>query len=81
MKAYWGNGSIAPHILDLSVDGGEWSASCPDRFIPRKRAHDTHWIGDWVFQIIYSVILQCKGNVALVRVHCGACDKGISALR
>jgi hypothetical protein len=31
-----------------ALDGGEWSASRHDRFTPRKRAPDTHWIGDWV---------------------------------
>jgi len=27
MKAYWGNGGIAPRILDLATRWGEWSAS------------------------------------------------------
>jgi hypothetical protein len=39
MKAYWGNGGIAPRILTSVLDGGEWSASRPER------APGTHWIG------------------------------------
>jgi hypothetical protein len=44
MKAYWGSEYIAPLILD----GGEWSASHPGRFILKERAPGTHWIGGWV---------------------------------
>jgi hypothetical protein len=29
----------------LALDGGEWSASRPDRFTPRERDPGTHWIG------------------------------------
>jgi hypothetical protein len=47
MKEYWGSGGIAPRISDVGLDGGEWSASRPDRFIPRERAPGTHWIGGW----------------------------------
>jgi hypothetical protein len=36
------------HSLTSALDGGEWSASCPGHFTPRKRAHGTHWIGGWV---------------------------------
>jgi hypothetical protein len=36
------------HSLTSALDGGEWSASCPVRFIPRERATGTHWIGGWV---------------------------------
>jgi hypothetical protein len=48
MKVYWGSGCIAPCILDLGTNGGEWSASRPGRFTPRERAFGTHWIGGWV---------------------------------
>jgi hypothetical protein len=48
MKAYWGSGSIAPHILTTALDGGEWSASRPGRFTPREEDPVTHWIGGWV---------------------------------
>jgi len=34
--------------LTSVLDGGEWSASRPGHFIPRKRARGTHWIGVWV---------------------------------
>jgi hypothetical protein len=36
------------HSLTSALDGGEWSASRPGRFIPRERAPFTHWIGGWV---------------------------------
>jgi hypothetical protein len=48
MKAYGGSEGIAPCILNLGTDGGEWSASRPGRFTPRERDPGTHWIGDWV---------------------------------
>jgi hypothetical protein len=38
-----GVGGIAPPFFTLTLDRGEWSASCPGRFIP-----STHWIGGWV---------------------------------
>jgi hypothetical protein len=31
------SGSIAPRILDVGTDGGEWSASRPGPFTPRER--------------------------------------------
>jgi hypothetical protein len=34
--------------LTSVLDGGEWSASRPGRFIPRERTPGTHWIGSWV---------------------------------
>jgi hypothetical protein len=36
------------HSLTSALDGGEWLASRPGRFIPRERAPDTHWIEGWV---------------------------------
>jgi hypothetical protein len=48
MKTYRGSGGIAPYILDLVLDGGEWSASRPGRFTPRERSPSTHWIGGWM---------------------------------
>jgi hypothetical protein len=35
------------HSLTSALDGSEWSASRPGRFIPRERAPGTHWIGGW----------------------------------
>jgi hypothetical protein len=32
---------IPPHILELGLDGSEWSASRPDRFTLRERAYCT----------------------------------------
>jgi hypothetical protein len=43
MKTHRGSGCIDPHILDLVLDGGEWSASRPGHSTP-----DTHWIERWV---------------------------------
>jgi hypothetical protein len=48
MKASWESGGIAPRIVTSALDGGEWSASRPGRFTPRKRAPGIHWIGGWV---------------------------------
>jgi hypothetical protein len=48
MKAYWGSECIALRILDLALDGDEWSASRSYHFIPRERAPGTHWIGGWL---------------------------------
>jgi hypothetical protein len=42
----WGYSST--HTLPSALDGGEWSASHPDRFTPRERAPGTHWLGGWV---------------------------------
>jgi hypothetical protein len=44
-KTYWGSGGIVPHILDFTLDGGEWSASWPSHFTPRETAPGIHWIG------------------------------------
>jgi hypothetical protein len=40
-----GSGGIAPLFLTLALDGGEWSASRPDRFTPGERALGIYWIG------------------------------------
>jgi hypothetical protein len=36
------------HSLTSALDGGEWSASRPGRFITKERAPGSHWIGGWV---------------------------------
>jgi hypothetical protein len=33
----WGSGGIAPPFLTTALDGNEWLASCPGRFIPGQR--------------------------------------------
>jgi hypothetical protein len=48
MKAYRGSGGIVHAFLTSALYGGEWSASCYGRFIPRERAPGTHWTGGWV---------------------------------
>jgi hypothetical protein len=35
-------------FLTSTLEGGERSASQPDRFTPRERAAGTHWIGGWL---------------------------------
>jgi len=35
-------------FLTVALDRGEWSASCPGRFILAERAPGNLWIGDWV---------------------------------
>jgi hypothetical protein len=39
---------IAPPLLTSALDGGEWSASRPSRFIPGERALSTNWMVGWV---------------------------------
>jgi hypothetical protein len=36
------------YFLTSALVGVEWSASRPDRFIPKERAPGPHWIGGWV---------------------------------
>jgi hypothetical protein len=43
-----GNEGIAPPSLTSTLDEGEWSASCPNRFIRRGNATCAHYIGYWV---------------------------------
>jgi hypothetical protein len=45
MKAYWGVDVQINIFLTSVLVGGEWSASRPSSFIPRKRTPRTHWIG------------------------------------
>jgi hypothetical protein len=52
------------HSLTSAQEGGEWSASRPDRFIPRERAPGTHLIGGWVgptavLDAVKCIILTC----------------------
>jgi len=44
MKVYWGLGIQIHAFLTFALDVGEWSASCPSHFTPRKRAPGVHWI-------------------------------------
>jgi hypothetical protein len=43
----WESTGIAPPFLTSAPAGGEWSASWPCCFTPRKRRPSTHWIGDF----------------------------------
>jgi hypothetical protein len=61
MKTYWGSGGIAPRILTLALNGGEWSASRFGRFTPRERTLATHWIGGWVgFRAVLDTVVKRK---------------------
>jgi hypothetical protein len=61
MKAYWGNGSIAPCIIDLGTTWG-WVVSFTLRpLFPGERAPVTHWIGGWVgSRAILDVVVRRK---------------------
>lgn len=48
MKAYRGIKLIAPLLLTLMWDGGEWSTSCSGCFTPNESTSSTHWRGGWV---------------------------------
>jgi hypothetical protein len=49
------------HSLALALDGGEWSASRPGRFIPRERAPDTHWVWGWVgYRAVVDAVVKRK---------------------
>jgi hypothetical protein len=43
-----GGGDIDWLFLTLTLDGSEWSVSCPGHFTPGERTPGTHWIGGWV---------------------------------
>jgi hypothetical protein len=48
MKAYWEWRYSSIHSFISALEGGEWSASRPDRLTPRERNPGTHWAGGWV---------------------------------
>jgi hypothetical protein len=41
METYRGRSCIAPLFLNLALDAGEWSASCPGHFMLREKAPGT----------------------------------------
>jgi len=48
MKAYWRVEVQLNTFFELSLDGGEWSASCLSCFTHRERAPGTNWIrAEW----------------------------------
>jgi hypothetical protein len=68
MKIYCGIGGIAPAFLTLTLDGGEWSASClGSHFTCWQRTSGTHWIGGWVVKFIihdHLFFLRCRLNIS-----------------
>jgi hypothetical protein len=36
------------HSLTSALDGGEWLASRPGRFVTREETSGTRWIGGWM---------------------------------
>jgi hypothetical protein len=57
MKAYRGDGGIAPPFLDSALDEGEWTASRPSRFAP-----GTHWIGGSVGLTFIQYVIKGGGK-------------------
>jgi hypothetical protein len=55
------------HSLTSALDGGEWSASRPGRFIPRERAPGTRWIGGSYVECIIKV--KVKFSLCLTKHH------------
>jgi hypothetical protein len=47
-KMCWGVEVELNAFLTSALDGGDWSPSRPDPFIPRERGPSIHWIGGWV---------------------------------
>jgi hypothetical protein len=48
MRTYWGNGGIAPRILNLGTRW-KWVVSfMPRPHYPRRKSPVIHWIGGWV---------------------------------
>jgi len=43
-----GSGGLAPHILNLALDGGKWSASHLCQFILWKKSTQYPLVGGWV---------------------------------
>jgi hypothetical protein len=62
MKAYWASGGYtSTHSLTKALAGVEWLDSRPDRFTPRERAPDTHWIGGWAgLRAVLDVVVKRK---------------------
>jgi hypothetical protein len=54
MKAYRGRRGVAPLILNLSLDGGEWLISRPIRSTPRDRTHEAEWGPEPVWEFMRS---------------------------
>jgi hypothetical protein len=44
----WGSVSVAPSILTLTLNGGEWSASHPCYFTPGEGSPGPHLIEGWL---------------------------------
>jgi hypothetical protein len=64
------------HSLTMVLDGGEWSASRPSRFIPREGAPGTHWIGGWVGPraVLDMVVKMDKLFVEVLSQDCTNCN-------
>jgi hypothetical protein len=39
---------MAPRILNIGIDGGEWSVTRSGRFTAGARVSSTYWTGGWV---------------------------------
>lgn len=47
-SSVWLNGGMAPPLLTLILDRGEYSVSRPYRYTPSETTHDTSRTGRWV---------------------------------
>jgi hypothetical protein len=64
MNTYWGNGSIAPCILDLGIRWRWAIASRPGRFTPREGSLGTHWLGGWVGpRAVLDAVVMCRSKI------------------
>jgi hypothetical protein len=64
---FMGSGGIAPRFLTSILDGGEWSASRPDRFVSEERARSIHWKGGWIRPRASLVIMENRIISSLCR--------------
>jgi hypothetical protein len=72
----WGSGRIVLSFLISALGTGGWSASRPDRFIPRERAPTGHCTGDCVgprtgMDVMEKKLYPCgESNPARPARHC-----------
>ena len=69
--------SIAPLILDLRTNCGEWFTSYPGHLITRERVSGTHWAGGWVglradLGVLEKIKILCPWQES--SPDCSACD-------
>jgi hypothetical protein len=70
MKAY-GAVELQLHaFLTSALDGGEWPASIPGRFVPRERALGTYWRGGCVGpRADLDAVVEKRNSLPLPRIE------------